>query len=71
LASIHICAARNAFAGTPALTTRGFKEEDMKVIGQTISQVLKNPKEAKISQAALKTVAALVKKYPLYPELNK
>jgi len=55
--------------GTPALTTRGFKEEDMKIVGETLAQVLKNPKSDSIKKQALTVVADLTKKHPLYPEL--
>ena len=56
--------------GTPALTTRGFKEEDMILIGKTIGSVIKNPTSEKIKNKAIKTVAELTEKYPLYPELK-
>ncbi len=56
--------------GTPALTTRGFKERDMKLIGQTIAQVLKHPRHEAIKNGALKIVKDLTKKHPLYPELR-
>ncbi|MDZ7798737.1 MAG: serine hydroxymethyltransferase [Patescibacteria group bacterium] len=55
--------------GTPALTTRGFKEKDMKIVGETLAQVLKNPKSDSIKKQALTVVADLTKKHPLYPEL--
>ncbi len=56
--------------GTPALTSRGFIEEDMKIIGQIIAQILKNPAEQKVIASVKQEVTALTKKYPLYPELN-
>jgi len=56
--------------GTPAITTRGLKEKEMEIIGQTIAKVLKNPEDNKIKEEALKTVRELTKKYPLYPELK-
>ncbi len=52
--------------GSPALTTRGFKEEDMKEVGDIIALVLDNPEDEKSQQEAKERVAALCKKYPLY-----
>ncbi len=52
--------------GSPALTTRGFKEEDMKEVGDIIALVLNNPEDEKSQQEAKERVAALCKKYPLY-----
>lgn len=53
--------------GTPALTTRGLKEDDMKEIADIIALVLKNPQEDAKQKEAAKRVAALCEKYPLYP----
>ncbi|MBP6890154.1 MAG: serine hydroxymethyltransferase [Veillonella sp.] len=55
--------------GTPALTTRGLKEDDMKEIADIIALVLKNPQDEAKQQEAAKRVAALCVKYPLYPNL--
>lgn len=55
--------------GTPALTTRGLKEDDMKEIAAIIATVLQNPEDAAKHQDAAKRVAALCEKYPLYPNL--
>lgn len=48
--------------GTPAVTTRGFKEEDMKEIAEIIRLILieKNKEEA------IKRVDSLIEKFPLY-----
>ncbi len=55
--------------GTAAVTTRGFKEDDMKEVATIIGLVLNNADdEAKHAEAA-KRVAALCAKYPMYPEL--
>lgn len=56
--------------GTPALTTRGLKEEDMRVIGDLIARVLKNPKNETVHDEACRTVKELTEKYPLYPGLT-
>lgn len=55
--------------GTPALTTRGLGEEDMKEIASIIADVLKNSEDKAVHEAARKRVAALCEKYPMYPNL--
>lgn len=52
--------------GSPALTTRGFKEDDMHEVGNIIALVLDNPEDEKAKDEARKRVAALCAKYPLY-----
>ena len=52
--------------GSPALTTRGFKEDDMKEVADIIALVLDHPEDAAAKEEAKKLVAALCKKYPLY-----
>ena len=55
--------------GTPALTTRGLKEDDMKEIADIIAVVLQNLEDTAKHQDAAKRVVALCEKYPLYPNL--
>lgn len=55
--------------GTPAATTRGFKEEDFREIAAIIGLVLNNPEDATKHEEAAKRVAALCAKYPMYPNL--
>ena len=52
--------------GTPALTTRGFKEDDMLEVADIIALVLNNPSDDAKKVEARDRVAALCKKYPLY-----
>ena len=52
--------------GSPALTTRGFKEADMKEVADIIALVLDNPTDDAKKVEARDRVAALCKKYPLY-----
>src|SRR5690625_734273 len=52
--------------GTAAVTTRGFKEEDMKEIAEIISLALKNIDDEEILRSAEERVTALTGKYPLY-----
>ena len=50
--------------GTPAVTTRGMKEQDMIEIADIIAMTLKDFDNNK--QEAIKRVKALTDKYPLY-----
>lgn len=52
--------------GSPALTTRGFKEDDMREVANIIALVLDNPEDEAVKAQARERVAALCKKYPLY-----
>ena len=52
--------------GSPALTTRGFKEDDMCEVGNIIALVLNDPTNEEKKEEARRRVAALCKKYPLY-----
>ena len=52
--------------GTPALTTRGFKEADLQEVGKIIAMVLSDTENEEKKAEARKRVAALCKKYPLY-----
>lgn len=55
--------------GTAAVTTRGFKEADMKEVAAIIGLVLNNPEDAEKQSEAAQRVAALCAKYPMYPML--
>ena len=55
--------------GSPALTTRGFKEDDFKEVADIISTVVKNPEDAAVKADSAKRVHALCVKYPLYEDL--
>lgn len=52
--------------GSPALTTRGFVEEDMSEVADIIALVLDNPNDDAKKNEARDRVASLCKKYPLY-----
>ena len=53
--------------GVPAVTTRGFKVEDMKTLAKIIADgILEREDEAVLRQRSLE----LCKKYPLYPEMS-
>lgn len=55
--------------GTAAVTTRGFKEADMKEVAAIIGLVLNNPEDSEKQAEAAQRVAALCAKYPMYPML--
>ena len=52
--------------GSPALTTRGFVEEDMREVARIIAHVLDAPTDERRREEARSRVAALCAKYPLY-----
>jgi glycine hydroxymethyltransferase len=52
--------------GAPAMTTRGFNEDDFKVVGRVISKALANHKDEKVLDECRQEVANLVKNFPLY-----
>jgi len=54
--------------GTPAVTTRGMKEKEMKVIALLISDVLKHHKDEKRLREVREEVRTLCEKFPLYYE---
>ena len=54
--------------GTPALTSRGFLEDDFREVGAIIALALQNPDSEESKDEARRRVAALCSKYPLYAE---
>src|SRR6202790_4242749 len=54
--------------GTPALTTRGMKEEEMKQVGRWISEVLHHRAETPVLGKIRNEVLGLAEAFPLYPE---
>ncbi len=52
--------------GSPALTSRGFKEQDMEEVADIIALVLDNPTDESKKAEAKERVAALCEKYPIY-----
>ena len=51
--------------GTPAMTTRGLKEEDFREIADIIIKVLRNPGDKKLLKECKNEALAITKKYPL------
>lgn len=54
--------------GTPALTTRGMEENQLKEIGEMISRVVKNPESREIRKQVSERVEQMMNKFSLYEE---
>jgi glycine hydroxymethyltransferase len=52
--------------GTPALTTRGMKEREMKTIAEWITRVLERPYDTRVLKDVKLTVHSLCRQFPLY-----
>ena len=52
--------------GSPAVTTRGFREGEMEQVGRLIAQVIGNPKSESVTAEVRRYVGALTEKFPLY-----
>ena len=51
--------------GTPAITTRGFKEDDMVIIAKLIDKVLSNPEDLEVLNSVKEEVVLMCEKHPL------
>ncbi len=56
--------------GTPAVTTRGMKEDQMREIGQLIHKVLSDVDNESIQKQVHADIFDLCQKFPLYPRLE-
>ena len=52
--------------GTPAMTTRGFKEEEARMTANLVADVLDNPRDANNIAAVREKVNALTRRFPVY-----
>jgi glycine hydroxymethyltransferase len=52
--------------GTPAMTTRGFKEEEARMTANLVADVLDKPRDAANIQAVREKVNALTSRFPVY-----
>jgi len=57
--------------GTPALTTRGMKEEQMRSIARWIAEVLADPENETTASSVLNKVEVMCREFPLYAERLK
>ncbi|PRO65884.1 serine hydroxymethyltransferase [Alkalicoccus urumqiensis] len=55
--------------GTAAVTSRGFKEEDLKEVGSIIASVLKDPESEEVLKEAAERTAKLTSAHPMYTDL--
>jgi len=56
--------------GTAAMTTRGMKEPEMKIIATLIDRVLSDPENIQTRQTVRAEVRQLCARFPLYPEIK-
>ena len=52
--------------GSPAMTTRGFKEAEARLVGNFIADVLDNPHDPDNIAKVRAQVAELTKRFPVY-----
>ena len=52
--------------GSPAMTTRGFGEEEARLVGNLVADVLDNPHDAANIAAVREQVGALTRRFPVY-----
>lgn len=57
--------------GTPALTTRGMKEEEMKAIGTMIAAIVNEPGSDEVKTKVKQQVAEITARFPMYSERLK
>lgn len=57
--------------GTPALTTRGMKEAEMKQIGKIIAALIHEPESEDVKTRVRREVAEITSKFPMYPSRFK
>ena len=61
--------------GTPAATTRGFREDEFRIVGQLIAEVVEglarngDEGDGQVEQRVRDRVADLCAAYPIYPEM--
>lgn len=57
--------------GTPAVTTRGMKESEMREIGRLIAEIIHAPESEDTRRKVKRGVADLTARFPLYPQRMK
>ncbi len=55
--------------GTPAMTTRGLKEDEMRLIADLIHRVISDPESESVLSSVKNEVTALSSRFPIYQEL--
>jgi glycine hydroxymethyltransferase len=57
--------------GTPALTTRGMKEDEMRKIGELIAAIVKDPESESLKEKVRRDVSEITAGFPMYPKRLK
>jgi glycine hydroxymethyltransferase len=57
--------------GTPALTTRGMREDEMRLIAQLIASMIREPKSDETRSRVKREVKELTARFPMYPNRYK
>ena len=57
--------------GTPALTTRGMKEAEMRQIGELMASIIRDPESEDVKARVRREVLELTGKFPMYPARYK
>jgi len=57
--------------GTPALTTRGMKEDEMRLIGEMIASIIHEPESEAVKLRVKQGVAEITARFPMYPNRLK
>jgi glycine hydroxymethyltransferase len=57
--------------GTPAVTTRGMKEPEMRTIGRLIAEVIHAPESEEVRNKVKREIGELTSQFPLYPKRLK
>ena len=57
--------------GTPAVTTRGMKEAEMREIGRMIAAIVHEPQSEEVRDNVKRSVSELTAKFPLYAKRLK
>ncbi len=55
--------------GTPALTTRGFTESEMKIVGELITDTIQHLGDQAVKKKVRNKIKELTDQFPIYPEL--
>jgi glycine hydroxymethyltransferase len=55
--------------GTPAVTTRGMKEEEMKLVAELFAKVLEKPEDEALQAKVKSEVKELMDRFPIYGDL--
>lgn len=56
--------------GTPAVTTRGMKEDEMRVIAQCVARVIDDYQDKAVLEKVKQEIMELVKDFPIYPDFG-